>query len=113
MSSTHTPAPQCTNGPCHDSTDSYRGRIQKARIVDIARQVGAFAVAALTAASTLNGYRPLARTGYPSMWSWAFGLVVTEFPLQVLVSQLGGLMLTTRRLARPVRTTAWLAAGLS
>ena len=72
--------------------------MQTDRIVYIARQVGALAVAAVTAASTLNGYRPLARKGYPSILSWAFGLVVTEFPLQTLVSQLAGLMLTARRL---------------
>jgi acetyl esterase/lipase len=87
--------------------------MQKARIVYLARQVGSLAVTAVTAASTLNGYRPLARSGYPSMFSWAFGLVVTEFPLQTLVSQLGGLTLTARRLARPVRAIAWLVAALS
>jgi hypothetical protein len=65
--------------------------MRKARIVHIARQVAALAVAGLTAASTLNGYRPLAHNGYPSLWSWAFGLVVTELPLQTLLSQLGRL----------------------
>lgn len=94
-------------------TASYRDRMQKNRAAHIARQVGALAVAALTAASTLNGYRPLARKGYPSIFSWAFGLVVTEFPLQTLVSQLAGLLLTARRLTHPVRRTAWIVAGLS
>jgi acetyl esterase/lipase len=40
-------------------------------------------------------------------------MVVTELPLQTLVSQLGGLALTAHRLTRPVRTIAWLAAGVS
>ncbi|MBS2079663.1 alpha/beta hydrolase, partial [Mycobacterium tuberculosis] len=71
------------------------------------------AVTAVTAASTLNAYRPLARGGYPSLYSWMVGLIVTELPLQTLVSQLGGLALTARRLTRPVRITAWLVAGLS
>jgi acetyl esterase/lipase len=48
-----------------------------------------------------------------SIYSWMFGLVVTELPLQTLAAQLGGLALTTRRLARPVRTIAWLVAGVS
>ena len=87
--------------------------MRKPRIVHIARQGGALAVAALTAASTLNGYRPLARNGYSSLWSWAFGLVVTELPLQTLASQLGGLAFAARRLTGPVRTVAWLVAGLS
>ena len=87
--------------------------MRKARVIHIARQVAALAAAALSAASTINGYRPLARNGYPSLWSWVFGLVVTELPLQTLASQLGGLALTARRLTRPVRTVAWLVAGLS
>lgn len=87
--------------------------MKKARIVHIARQVGALAVAAVTAASTLNGYRPLARKGYPSIFSFGFGLVVSEFPLQTLASQLGGLALTARRLSRPVAIVAWVVAGIS
>ena len=87
--------------------------MRKARIIHIVRQLGSLVVTAVTAASTLNGYRPLARTGYPSLYSWMFGLVVTELPLQTLVSQLGGLALTARRLNRPVRTIAWLVAGVS
>lgn len=86
----------------------------KTRITHIiTRQVGALAAAALSAASTINGYRPLARNGYPSVWSWAFGLAVTELPLLTLASQLGGLALTARRLARPVRIVAFLVASLS
>lgn len=42
-----------------------------------------------------------------------FGLVVTELPLQTLVSQLGGLALTARRLTRPVGIAAWAVAGVS
>jgi len=87
--------------------------MRKPRIIHITRQVAALAAAVLSAAATINGYRPLARNGYPSLWSWAFGLVVTELPLQTLASQLGGLALTARRLTRPVRTVAWLIAGLS
>ncbi|RAV16995.1 alpha/beta hydrolase [Mycolicibacterium sp. GF69] len=86
---------------------------RKDRVSHVARQVGALFVAAVTAASTLNGYRSLARKGYPSIFSFGFGLVVSEFPLQTLVSQLGGLALTARRLSRPVRVVAWAVAGLS
>ncbi len=87
--------------------------MRTARLIHIIRQIGSLAVTAVTAASTLNAYRPLARSGYPSLFSWTFGLVVTELPLQTLVSQLGGLALTARRLTRPVRTVAWLVAGVS
>ena len=79
----------------------------------VIRQLGSLGVTAVTATSTLNAYRPLARSGYMSLFSFMFGLVVTELPLQTLVSQLGGLALTSRRLARPVRRLAWLVAGIS
>ncbi|MGO9385529.1 MAG: alpha/beta hydrolase fold domain-containing protein [Mycobacterium sp.] len=87
--------------------------MRTARLIHIIRQIGSLGVTAVTATSTLNAYRPLARSGFPSLYSWTFGLVVTELPLQTLVSQLGGLALTARRLTRPVRTIAWLVAGVS
>jgi acetyl esterase/lipase len=87
--------------------------MQKARLIHHARQIASLVVTAVTATSTLNAYRPLARKGYPSLFSWFFGLVVTELPLQTMASQLGGLALTARRLNRPVRTIAWLTAAVS
>ena len=85
----------------------------RSRIIHVVRQIGSLAVTAVTAAATLNAYRPLTRNGNLSVFAWAFGLVVTELPLQTLASQLGGLALTARRLSRPVRTLAWLVAGVS
>ncbi len=87
--------------------------MRTARIIHVIRQIGSLVVTAVTALSTLNAYRPLARSGYLSLFSWMFGLVVTELPLQTLVSQLGGLALTARRLTRPVRFAAWAVAGVS
>jgi acetyl esterase/lipase len=87
--------------------------MQKDRLIHHIRQAASLVVTAVTATSTLNAYRPLARRGNLSLFSWMFGLVVTEFPLQTLVGQLGGLALTARRLTRPVRTIAWLVAGVS
>ncbi|HUO37111.1 MAG TPA: alpha/beta hydrolase [Mycobacterium sp.] len=83
------------------------------RLVCIARQIGALAAAALSAVTTLNGYRSLARNGYRSLVTWAFGLVVTEFPLQTLASQLLGLAATSGRLTRGVRLVAWSTAATS
>ncbi|MDM4142580.1 MULTISPECIES: alpha/beta hydrolase [Mycobacterium] len=87
--------------------------MRRARISHVIRQIGSAAVTTVTAASTLNAYRPLARGGFPSLYSWMFGLVVTELPLQTLLSQLAGLALTGRRLNRPLRIVAWVVAGLS
>jgi len=92
---------------------SYGVGMREARVVHVLRQIGSLLVTAMTAVSTLNAYRPLARRGYLSLFSFMFGLVVTELPLQTLVSQLGGLAATTRRLDRPARASAWLVAGIS
>lgn len=43
--------------------------MHKARIVHLIRQIGSLTVSAVTAASTLNAYRPLARKGYPSLYA--------------------------------------------
>ena len=85
----------------------------RSRFVHIIRQIGSLLVTAVTAASTLNAYRPVINKSRLSIYSWMFGLVVTELPLQTLTSQVGGLALTARRLTRPVRTLAWLVAGVS
>jgi acetyl esterase/lipase len=87
--------------------------MQKARLIHHLRQVASLVVTAVTAASTLNAYRPLARKRYASLFSWIFGMVVTELPVQTLASQLGGLALTSRRLVPPVRILAWLTAAVS
>jgi acetyl esterase/lipase len=83
------------------------------RIIHITRQIASLAVTAVTAVSTFNAYRPLVRRGQLSVFSWMLGLVVTEFPLQTLASQLGGLALTDRHLTRPIRIIAWLVSGAS
>ena len=79
----------------------------------VTRQLGALGVAAVTAASTRNAYRPLARSGYTSIFAWMFGLIVTEFPLQTLVSQISALALASRRLTRPVAIISWVTAAVS
>ncbi|MBV9638803.1 MAG: hypothetical protein JO330_04470 [Mycobacteriaceae bacterium] len=86
--------------------------MRSSRLSFIARQIGALTAVALGAVATLNGYHPLARTGYRSLVSWAWGLIVTEFPVQTLVSQLAGLALTTRLTPR-VRAVAWLTVAVS
>jgi acetyl esterase/lipase len=87
--------------------------MRKARVIHIARQTASLLVTAITAASTLNAYRPLARKRYASLFSWIFGMVVTELPLQTLASQVAGLAVTSRRLTTPMRIIAWLVAGVS
>ena len=55
-----------------------------ARIIHIVRQSGSLTVTAVTAASTLNALPAVGAQRIPVAVSWAFGLVVTELPLQTL-----------------------------
>lgn len=64
-------------------------------------------------AVTANGYRPLARRGYPSMYAFAFGLFATELPLQLIAGQSAALAAVSRRLSPRVRRFSWLISALS
>ena len=70
--------PRSTNDASSPQPTSYGGPTRKARIIPEARQIGALAVAALIATSTVNSYRPPAHHGNPSVWFSMFDLVVTE-----------------------------------
>jgi acetyl esterase/lipase len=80
---------------------------------DIKRQGVVLAGVALGAASTVNGYRPLADGGYPSVAAWASGLLASELPLQTIAVQAGALAARSRRLSPRLRRIAWLVSGLS
>jgi acetyl esterase/lipase len=83
------------------------------RIAHLVRQIAALGVTLATAAATLNAYRPLINKSRASIYSWMFGLGVTELPLQTLTAQAAGLALTSRGLNRKARTVAWLTAAAS
>lgn len=62
---------------------------------------------------TANGYRPLARRGYPSLYAFGFGLIATEFPLQLIAGQCAALGAVSRRLSARVRWLVWPLSVLS
>src|SRR5439155_342782 len=62
---------------------------------------------------TANGYRPLSKRGYPSLYAFVFGLFVSELPLQILAGQLTMLAAVTRRLSPWVRWFSWLMSAVS
>jgi acetyl esterase/lipase len=64
-------------------------------------------------AVTANGYQPLSKRGYLSMYSFGFGVFASELPLQLLVSQFALLAAVTRKLSPRVRRFSWLVSGLS
>jgi acetyl esterase/lipase len=62
---------------------------------------------------TANGYQPLSRRGYLSMYAFSFGVFASELPLQLLVSQFALLAAVTRKLAPRLRRFSWLVSALS
>lgn len=69
--------------------------------------------AILSAAYTANGYRPLSKNGYLSVYTFTYGVFASELPLQVLAPQPVVLAALSRGLGRKVGVFTWLLAGLS
>jgi len=64
-------------------------------------------------AVTANGYQPLSKRGYLSIYAFSFGVFATELPLQLIAGQFGSLAAVTRRLSPRLRWFSWLVSGLS
>ena len=64
-------------------------------------------------AVTANGYQPLSKRGYLSMYAFSFGVFASELPLQLLVSQFALLAAVTRKLSPRARRFSWLVSALS
>jgi acetyl esterase/lipase len=62
---------------------------------------------------TGNGYRPLSKRGYPSLYAFAFGAFASELPLPILGGQLAMLAALTRWLSPRVRRFSWLVSAIS
>ncbi|MBV9320326.1 MAG: alpha/beta hydrolase, partial [Mycobacterium sp.] len=71
--------------------------------------VGSLAALAFTA----NGYRPLTKRGYPSVFAFSYGVFASELPLQMLAGQFAMLAAITRRLSPRVRRFSWLVSSVS
>ena len=64
-------------------------------------------------AATANGYQPLSKRGYLSMYAFSFGVFATELPLQVIAGQVALLAAVTRRLSPRLRWFSWLVSAVS
>lgn len=62
---------------------------------------------------TANGYRPLSKRGYPSLYAFSFGVFASELPLPVLGGHLAALAAVTRWLSTRVRWFSWLVSAVS
>jgi acetyl esterase/lipase len=64
-------------------------------------------------AITANGYRPLSKRGYLSMYAFSFGVFASELPLQMIAGQFAALAAVTRKLTPRLRRFSWLVSVLS
>ena len=64
-------------------------------------------------AVTADGYQPLSKRGYLSMYAFSFGVFASELPLQLIVGQFALLAAVTRRLSPRLRRFSWVVSGLS
>jgi acetyl esterase/lipase len=62
---------------------------------------------------TADGYKPLSRRGYLSIYAFSFGVFATELPLQLLAGQFALLAAVTRKLSPRLRRFSWLVSALS
>jgi acetyl esterase/lipase len=64
-------------------------------------------------AVTANGYQPLSKRGYLSMYAFSFGVFASELPLQLIAGQFALLAAVTRKLSPRMRRFSWLVSTLS
>jgi len=64
-------------------------------------------------AVTANGYQPLSKRGYLSIYAFSFGVFASELPLQLLATQFALLAAVTRKLSPRLRLFSWLVSALS
>ncbi|MEZ0354579.1 alpha/beta hydrolase fold domain-containing protein [Mycobacterium sp. pR1184] len=64
-------------------------------------------------AFTANGYRPLSKGGYGSVFAFAYGVFASELPLQMLAVQSTALAALSHRLHPRARRISWLISAVS
>ncbi|EID11493.1 membrane-bound esterase LipM [Mycobacterium xenopi RIVM700367] len=64
-------------------------------------------------AFTANGYRPLSKRGYPSLFAFAYGVFASELPLQMLGAHLAAIAAVSRRLSPSLRWFSWVVSAIS
>jgi acetyl esterase/lipase len=77
------------------------------------KRLAAPLIALVSFALTANGYRPLTKHGYGSLYAFVSGLFVSELPMQVLGAQFAALAAVSRGLPPRVRRFSWLLSALS
>jgi acetyl esterase/lipase len=77
------------------------------------KRLAAVLVSLLRVAYAANGYRPLTKHGYGSVFAFGAGVFASELPVQTLGVQLATQAAVARGLAPRLRRFSWLVSGLS
>jgi acetyl esterase/lipase len=77
------------------------------------KRLAALLISILGFVFTANGYRPLTKHGYGSVYAFAYGVFASELPMQMLGVQLTAMAAVTRGLPRRMRRFSWLLSALS
>ncbi|WP_082811177.1 alpha/beta hydrolase [Mycobacterium simiae] len=77
------------------------------------KRLGAVLASIVGLAFTANGYRPLGKGGYGSAFSFAYGVVASELPMQSLGVQFTTLAALSRRLPARTLKFTWLLSAVS
>jgi acetyl esterase/lipase len=64
-------------------------------------------------AVTANGYQPLSKRGFLTVYAFGFGVFASELPLQLIAGQFAALSAITHRLSPRLRRFSWLVSALS
>jgi len=77
------------------------------------KRLAAVLVSVLGFAFTVNGYRPLTKRPYGSVYAWGYGVFASELPMQSLGVQFTALAAVSRRLPPRISRFSWLLSALS
>ena len=77
------------------------------------KRFAAVVVSVVSFAFTANGYRPLTKHGYGSLYAFGYGVFASELPMQVLGAQLIAQAAVLRRLPTRIRQFSLLMFALS
>jgi acetyl esterase/lipase len=77
------------------------------------KRLAALLVSVLGFAFTANGYRPLTKRPYGSVYAFTYGVFASELPIQSLGVLFTALAAVSRRLPPRIRRFSWLVSALS
>jgi acetyl esterase/lipase len=81
--------------------------------VDAVKKISVVLASLAGLAVTANGYQPVSKRGYLSIYAFSFGVFASELPLQLIAAQFAALAAVTRKLPPQARRFSWRVSALS